>query len=60
MYVESFLVWKFQVCNKNVFGFRKNNATVKANYTYADKNDDFEREPFIVQFHISSAGDNRI
>ena len=31
---------------------------VKGKYTYEDKNDDFEREPFVVHFHVPSAGLN--
>ncbi|XP_028417651.1 deoxyribonuclease-1-like [Dendronephthya gigantea] len=37
------------------FLYRKNVATVKRNYTYNDKNDDFEREPFVVYFNVPSA-----
>ena len=30
---------------------------MKASYTYVDKNDDFEREPFVVHLHVPSAGE---
>ena len=39
-----------------LYWFRKSIATVKANYTYLDSNDDFEREPYVVHFHVSQAG----
>ena len=41
-----------------LYSFRKSNATVKAAYTYVDTNDDFEREPYVVHFHVPQAGQN--